>query len=185
MVFTYKFKMMPAMAAESDTVMTRFLTTGLMLSMACLLLTGCDSPDPNKSMPPIPRPKDDVRFEPGPVDADAPQEMTTTESGLKYRIRRKSEGKKPTAENAVRVHYRGTLDNGKIFDSSYGKSGRSIQFPLGGVIKGWTEGLQLIGEGGMIELEIPPELGYGEKGQGSAIPPNATLHFIVELLEIK
>jgi FKBP-type peptidyl-prolyl cis-trans isomerase FkpA len=160
-------------------------TNAFVLSMACLFFAGCESGDPNKAIKPIPKPKEDVRLDPGPVDQDAPEEFTKTESGLKYRIRRKSEGKKPTAENSVRVHYRGTLDDGKIFDSSYGKSGKAIQFPLKGVVAGWTEGLQLIGEGGMIELEIPPELGYGEKGQGSEIPANATLHFIVELLEVK
>ncbi len=85
----------------------------------------------------------------------------------------------------MRVHYRGTLDDGKTFDSSYGKTGGAITFPLSGVIKGWTEGLQLIGEGGMIELEIPSELGYGKVGISGTIPPDATLHFIVELLEVK
>ena len=151
----------------------------------CLFLAGCDDPDPNKAFPPIPKPKAEVQLEPGAVDADAPQEFTTTESGLKYRIRRKSDGRKPTAQDAVMVHYRGQLDNGKIFDSSYGKTGQAIQFRLSGVIPGWTEGLQLIGEGGMIELEIPPDLGYGKEGHGSSIPPDSTLHFIVELLSVK
>jgi FKBP-type peptidyl-prolyl cis-trans isomerase FkpA len=122
--------------------------------------------------------------EPGPVDKDAPEEFTTTKSGLKYRIRRKSTGEKPKASNEVTVNYKGWLDNGKEFDSSY-KRGESISFPLNGVIPGWTEGMQLVGKGGMIELEIPAKLGYGARGAGRDVPPNATLHFIVELLDIK
>lgn len=121
--------------------------------------------------------------EPGAVDKDAPEEFTTTDSGLKYRIRRQSRGAKPTAESEVKVHYKGWLDNEKVFDSSYDR-GKPAQFPLSGVIKGWTEGLQLVGEGGMIELEIPYNLAYGENGKPPRIPPKATLHFLVELLEV-
>lgn len=120
----------------------------------------------------------------GEADADAPQDFQTTDSGLKYRILRKTDGAKPTAADSVTVHYRGWLDNGNEFDSSY-KRGESTSFPLGGVIKGWTEGLQLVGVGGMIELWIPSELGYGARGSGGSVPPNATLHFVVELLEIQ
>lgn len=120
---------------------------------------------------------------PGPVDADAPEEFTTTPSGLKYRIRRKSDGKKPTPANTVTVHYRGWLDDGKEFDASYPR-GETTEFALAGVIKGWTEGLQLIGVGGMIEFEIPPELAYGGAGN-VGIPPNSQLHFIVELIDVK
>jgi FKBP-type peptidyl-prolyl cis-trans isomerase len=121
---------------------------------------------------------------PGPPDKDARREFTATPSGLKYRILRKSEGPKPTADQAVQVHYRGWLpDSGQEFDSSYTR-GEPIVFPLGGVIPGWTEGLQLVSKGGMIELEIPPQLAYGAQGAGNAIPPNATLRFLVELLDI-
>lgn len=120
----------------------------------------------------------------GKVDEDAPEEFTTTASGLKYRIRRKSDGRKPTATNAVKVHYKGWLDNGKQFDSSYDRA-NPADFGLGGVIPGWTEGLQLIGVGGMIELEIPSKLGYGPGGKPPVIPPDATLHFLVELLDVK
>jgi FKBP-type peptidyl-prolyl cis-trans isomerase len=123
-------------------------------------------------------------FAPGPSDPDAPSVFTQTESGLKYRILRKSDREKPTASNRVKVHYVGTLDDGSEFDSSY-RRGEPAAFALSGVVAGWTEGLQLVGEGGMIELEIPPALGYGPMGMPGAIPPNATLHFIVELLEIQ
>jgi FKBP-type peptidyl-prolyl cis-trans isomerase FkpA len=122
--------------------------------------------------------------EPGPADKDAPKEFTATKSGLKYKILRKSEGNKPKASDTVTVNYKGWLDNGKVFDSSYDR-GEPISFPLSGVIKGWTEGMQLVGEGGMIELEIPAELGYGARGAGNAVPPNATLHFLVELIDIE
>ena len=122
-------------------------------------------------------------LEPGPADKDAPKEFTTTKSGLKYRVLRKSDQVKPTDKDTVKVHYKGWLDNGKEFDSSYGKDGDSISFPLNQVIPGWTEGMQLVGKGGMIELEIPYALGYGAAGSGP-IPPKATLHFIVELLEV-
>lgn len=122
---------------------------------------------------------------PGPtvVDADAPTEFTTTASGLKYRVLRKGEGANPRASDTVTVNYKGWLDSGKIFDSSYGK-GEPISFGLREVVPGWTEGLQLVSEGGMIELEIPSELGYGAQGP-PGIPPNATLHFIVELIKVK
>ena len=122
--------------------------------------------------------------EPGPTDSDAPEEFTTTESGLKYRVLRASDGARPAATDTVTVHYRGWLDNMTEFDSSYGR-GESTTFPLNRVIPGWTEGLQLVSEGGMIELEIPSNLGYGARGAGNTIPPNATLHFLVELIEIQ
>lgn len=119
---------------------------------------------------------------PGPADPDAPTDFTTTDSGLKYRIMRKSDGRKPTASQEVKVHYRGWFDDGTEFDSSY-QRGEPASFPLNAVIAGWTEGIPLIGEGGMIELEIPSDLGYGPRGRPS-IPPNARLHFTVELLEV-
>jgi len=121
---------------------------------------------------------------PGPIDEDATKEFKKTDSGLKYCILRKSEKDKPRAQDTVQVHYKGWLDNETIFDSSY-RRGKKISFPLNRVIPGWTEGMQLVGVGGMIELEIPPELGYGRRGAGSAVPPNATLHFVVELFDIK
>ncbi|MDA8696881.1 FKBP-type peptidyl-prolyl cis-trans isomerase [Rhodopirellula sp.] len=121
---------------------------------------------------------------PSDIDPDAPTEFSQTESGLKYRILRKSDGVKPIGSNQVVVDYTGWLDDGTIFDTSYGRA-ESTSFRLASVIPGWTEGMQLIGEGGMIELEIPSELGYGENGQPPVIPPNATLHFKVELHRVE
>ncbi|MCA9040335.1 MAG: FKBP-type peptidyl-prolyl cis-trans isomerase [Planctomycetaceae bacterium] len=114
---------------------------------------------------------------------DSPGEWVTTDSGLKYRILREGNGKKPTKANSVTVHYEGTLDSGEIFDSSYTR-GATATFPLTQVIAGWTEGLTYVDEGGKIELEIPPQLGYGNNRAGS-IPPNSTLHFKVELVRIQ
>ena len=130
-----------------------------------------------------------IGAEPGPKDKDAPKEFTATKSGLKYRILRKAEGAKAKATDTVTVHYRGwipdsTGDGGKEFDSSY-KRGEPTTFPLNRVIPGWTEGMQLVPKGGMIELEIPSNLAYGPKGIPGTIPPNATLRFLVELVEIK
>jgi FKBP-type peptidyl-prolyl cis-trans isomerase len=118
----------------------------------------------------------------GKMDDNVPEEMTPTSTGLYYRILRKSDGRKPTATDKVVAHYKGWLDDGKQFDSSYDR-GEPTPFGLDEVIKGWTEGLQLIGEGGMIELEIPGRLGYPQGRPG--IPPMATLHFIVELQQVK
>lgn len=121
--------------------------------------------------------------EPGPVDIDAPNAFIKTETGLAYRIRRRSTGRRPGPRDSVTVHYKGWLDDGKVFDSSY-KRDKPATFRLNQVIKGWTQGLQYIGEGGMIELEIPPELGYGDRGAGNSIPPGAQLHFLVELIRV-
>jgi FKBP-type peptidyl-prolyl cis-trans isomerase FkpA len=84
--------------------------------------------------------------------------------------------------DTVRVHYEGKLADGTVFDSSYQRK-QIAQFPLGGVIAGWTEGMQLVATGGMIDLIVPPDLGYGAGGHGP-VPPNSTLYFTVELLEI-
>ncbi|NBV44496.1 MAG: FKBP-type peptidyl-prolyl cis-trans isomerase [Planctomycetia bacterium] len=120
----------------------------------------------------------------GAIDTDAAKTFTATASGLQYRILRKGSGIAPKSSSTVKVHYHGWLDDGKVFDSSY-KRRESIEFPLSGVIPGWTEGMQLVGKGGMIELLIPAKLGYGKRGAPPVIPPDATLHFLVELLEVR
>jgi len=121
----------------------------------------------------------------GKLDADAPKAFTKTASGLQYRVLRKGAGANPKVSNTVKVNYHGWLDSGKVFDSSYERR-EPIEFGLNQVIPGWTEGMQLVGTGGMIELVIPSDLGYGPRGTpGGPIPPNATLHFLVELIDVK
>ena len=111
------------------------------------------------------------------------KEAITTESGLQYKILTLGKGRKPKAKNTVKVHYRGLLLNGVQFDSSYAED-EPISLSLKRVIKGWTEGIQLMPTGSVFVFLIPPELAYGEKG-GGPIPPNATLIFEVELFGIK
>ncbi|KGL53108.1 hypothetical protein HQ29_03135 [Porphyromonas canoris] len=110
--------------------------------------------------------------------------VITTESGLQYKIETEGEGAMPTVEDMVVVHYKGTLLNGEVFDSSYDR-GEPATFPLNGVIKGWTEGLQLVKVGSKFTLWVPAELAYGENGSGNKIGPNETLRFDCELIEIK
>jgi FKBP-type peptidyl-prolyl cis-trans isomerase FkpA len=106
-----------------------------------------------------------------------------TDSGLVFRSLKDGSGTSPTAADTVRVHYRGTLPDGKEFDSSI-KRGQPAEFPLNRVIKCWTEGVQRIKVGGKAKLTCPAAIAYGERGAGGVIPPNATLIFEVELLGI-
>ena len=110
--------------------------------------------------------------------------MTELSSGLQYKELRKGTGAHPKATDSVVVHYTGTLLDGTEFDSSY-KRNEPIEFPLNAVIRGWTEGLQLIKPGGKIRLFIPSNLAYGPRGAGGLIGPDETLIFDVELLEVK
>jgi len=113
------------------------------------------------------------------------EEFVTTSSGLQYRILNEGSGNdSPGHESVVSVHYRGKLTNGFEFDSSY-KRDQPASFPVNGVIRGWTEALQLMKEGDKWELIIPPDLGYGSKGAGNIIPPDSTLFFEIELIEIE
>ena len=113
------------------------------------------------------------------------EEFVTTSSGLQYRILNEGSGDdSPGPESVVTVHYRGKLSNGFEFDSSYQRN-EPASFPVNGVIRGWTEALQLMKEGDKWELIIPPNLGYGSKGVVNIIPPDSTLIFEVELIEIK
>ena len=110
--------------------------------------------------------------------------VNTTPSGLQYKVLKEGTGRSPKATDIVVVNYRGTLINGKEFDSSY-KSGKPIEFPLNRVIPGWTEGVQLMKEGATYEFYIPPNLAYGSRGAGGVIGPDETLIFEVELLKVK
>nr|WP_320193854.1 FKBP-type peptidyl-prolyl cis-trans isomerase [uncultured Desulfobacter sp.] len=110
--------------------------------------------------------------------------VKTTESGLQYKVLTEGSGKKPTASDTVETHYEGKTLDGTIFDSSY-KREQTTTFPLNGVIKGWTEALQLMSEGSKYELYIPSELAYGAAGSGGTIEPYSTLIFTVELIAVK
>ena len=109
--------------------------------------------------------------------------VTTTESGLQYTVTTAGEGAKPSATDTVSVHYEGRLIDGKVFDSSL-ERGQPVEFPVNGVIAGWTEALQLMPVGSKWQLTIPPNLAYGETGAGQMIAPNSVLVFDVELLSI-
>ncbi len=116
--------------------------------------------------------------------ASAKEEGAVVSStGLVYRTLKDGSGASPKATDTVKVHYRGTLPDGKEFDSSY-KRGEPAEFPLNRVIPCWTEGVQKMKPGGKAKLTCPPDIAYGARGAGGVIPPNATLHFEVELLGI-
>ena len=112
------------------------------------------------------------------------QGLVTTKSGLMYQSIKEGSGASPAATDTVKVHYRGTLQDGKEFDSSY-KRGEPTEFPLNRVIPCWTEGVQLMKPGGKARLTCPPAIAYGERGAGGVIPPNATLNFEIELVSVK
>ncbi|MEW6995310.1 FKBP-type peptidyl-prolyl cis-trans isomerase [Colwelliaceae bacterium MEBiC 14330] len=110
--------------------------------------------------------------------------VQVTESGIQYSVLTAGEGEKPTAADTVKVHYRGTFLNGEEFDSSY-KRGEPAVFPLNRVIKGWTEGVQLMPVGSKYKFTIPSDLAYGPNGNPPSIPGNSVLQFEIELLEIQ
>jgi FKBP-type peptidyl-prolyl cis-trans isomerase len=109
--------------------------------------------------------------------------VTTTASGLQYKVLREGTGKQPRTTDVVEVHYEGRLIEGTVFDSSYARR-ETIEFPLDGVIAGWTEGVALMKEGAKYQLYIPSELAYGSHGAGGDIGPDETLIFDVELIKI-
>lgn len=111
------------------------------------------------------------------------EDVVVLPSGLQYKVLREGEGRKPAATDSVQCHYEGTLVDGTVFDSSY-RRGEPATFPLNGVIKGWTEGVQLMAEGAKYRFFIPYHLAYGERGAGQSIPPYAALVFDVELIKI-
>jgi FKBP-type peptidyl-prolyl cis-trans isomerase FklB len=117
------------------------------------------------------------------VENQKKEGIKTLPSGLQYKVLTEGSGKTPKAEDTVTVNYKGTFVDGTEFDSSY-KRGQPVTFQANGVIKGWTEALQLMKEGSKWQLFIPPDLAYGERGQGR-IPPNSTLIFEVELISVK
>jgi FKBP-type peptidyl-prolyl cis-trans isomerase len=154
----------------------------LLASTAALFILGCD-----KAEQPIASPKVEQAATPAPASPASNQTnaMTTTASGLKYQVLKHGTGTvSPKATDTVKVHYHGTLMDGSVFDSSVDR-GQPISFPLTRVIPGWTEGLQLMKVGDKFKFEIPPNLAYGPNSPTPKIPPNSTLVFEVELIEIQ
>jgi len=155
-----------------------------------VLLTGCkpvsksDTPaEPPRKTSDVEPPKQDLSKE-GPSDPDAPEEFTTTITGLKYRILRKSNGDKPTEYSSVTISQRAWVDNGREFENSYARDA-VVTAAIDKFVPGLREGVGLIGEGGKIELEVPPNLGFGAKGLQPHVPPSATLRYIIELHSFK
>lgn len=116
--------------------------------------------------------------------SDSSASYMTTESGLQYRVIEDGNGDQPDASGVVTVHYTGCFESGEEFDSSY-KRDAPTTFPLGGVIPGWTEGVQLMTAGAKFQFIIPHDLAYGEAGFGDVIPPSETLYFEIELISFE
>jgi len=176
--------------ARRETAVALFaMTMRLYVTLAATLcLLGCSKEEPTAA------PKTDAGAPPAttatsaattaPANAQT-NDMIKTASGLKYQVLKKGSGDvAPKATDTVKVHYHGTLLNGTVFDSSV-ERGEPISFPLNRVIRGWTEGLQLMKVGDKFRFEIPPDLAYGPSSPTAKIPPNSTLVFEVELLGIQ
>lgn len=164
------------------------MKTPIFVSLLALLsFSGCETaPKKKERIPPIPLPDSE------PVQAQRPAEPTvdasglvTTPSGLRYRVLTAgpADGRSPSTFDSVLVHYRGTLTDGTVFDSSYDR-GTPATFGVGQVISGWTEALKLMKPGDKWMLQIPSRLAYGGQGAGTKIPPNSDLIFQVELLQV-
>jgi len=156
---------------------------------AALFLVGCDKGVQTStvagSATNAPAPTPTPPSSPAGATSTPANELKTTPSGLKYQVMKQGTGTvSPKATDTVNVHYHGTLLSGAVFDSSV-QRGQPISFPLNGVIRGWTEGLQLMKVGDKFKFEIPPNLAYGAASPSPKIPPNSTLVFEVELLGIQ
>lgn len=159
--------------------MKKYLYTFAAIAASALLCFSCSKDDDDNSLEVYVEQCQNYLVENGKREG-----VITTASGLQYEVLRegREDGKRPTAESQVRCHYQGTFIDGRVFDSSYA-SGSPIVFPLNGVIKGWTEGLQYMTEGAKYRFVIPFQLAYGPYGYAS-IPPYSTLIFEVELIKV-
>jgi FKBP-type peptidyl-prolyl cis-trans isomerase FklB len=153
------------------------------LTLALGLAAGCGAKNDKASM----QTNSSANSDPGAafLAANAKKDgVTTTASGLQYKVLKSGMGETPKLSDTVKVHYQGTLIDGTIFDSSI-QRGQPISFPVGGVIAGWTEALQLMKVGDKWQLFIPARLAYGDQSPTPAIPPNSVLIFEVELLGVE
>ncbi|WP_420717525.1 FKBP-type peptidyl-prolyl cis-trans isomerase [Emcibacter sp.] len=154
--------------------------------MLAAIITGCSENDQSSEEQTTPQ---DVKEEKVSESKSFLEEnkdkpgVIVTDSGLQYKVLLEGTGKSPAATDTVTVHYEGTLTDGTKFDSSYDR-GTPLSFPLNQVIRGWTEGLQLMKEGGKYKFFIPSELAYGPRGAGGVIGPNEDLIFTVELIRV-
>lgn len=159
------------------------LHPGLLL-VSSIALVSCSSPAPEPPVPATSKPATPAVTTTVEAPKPGPLGYVTTPSGLRYKEITPGTGGRPGPASTVTVHYRGTLLDGTVFDSSY-ERGEPTTFPLNGVIPGWTEGLQLMQPGAKYEFVIPPNLAYGERGAPPSIGPNETLKFVVELLQVQ
>lgn len=161
----------------------RSLTAAVVSTALLLIAAGCGTKPEKKAA--APEPQAPAEKSAAPAKLPAKPGFTVTASGLQYKDLKVGKGQAAKPGDAVSVHYKGWLDDGTVFDTSKKPGGGPFSFGLGRgeVIEGWDEGVQGIKPGGIRELIIPANLGYGESGSGQ-IPPNATLHFKVELLKI-
>jgi len=165
---------------------TNRMRTAIAITAFCLALLGWAAAHAEEAdAPAATEPAEETKAEPSAEKAPAKAEATKkTSSGLEITTLRKGTGASPKATDRVEVHYHGTFENGKVFDSSV-ERGKPATFPLNRVIRCWTEGLQLMKVGGKARLVCPPKIAYGVRGKPPRIPPNSTLTFEVELLDIK
>jgi FKBP-type peptidyl-prolyl cis-trans isomerase FkpA len=152
--------------------------------IACTLATLPSTASAESDAKPEAQPEGESKAESGAKKSAEPKEATVvTKSGLEYTELKAGTGKSPKSSNVVEVHYHGTFEDGKVFDSSVDR-GKPASFPLNRVIPCWTEGVAKMRVGGKSRLTCPPEIAYGARGAPPRIPPNATLIFEVELLRI-
>jgi FKBP-type peptidyl-prolyl cis-trans isomerase FkpA len=154
-------------------------------ALACIALVTACSAQTTPAPAPVATPAATPAINPAPAPAASKAASAqTTPSGLIYSSLTEGTGASPVASDIVKVHYKGTFPDGKEFDSSYSRNAPT-EFPLNRVIPCWTEGVQLMKIGGKAQLICPPAIAYGARGAGGVIPPNATLHFEIELLAIQ
>ena len=161
-------------------IATVMIAVFIACTMGTLLRTASAEPDSE----PKAQPKVESKVESGAQkSAESKEDTVVTQSGLEYTELKMGTGKSPTRKNVVEVHYHGTFEDGKVFDSSVDR-GKPASFPLNRVIPCWTEGVAMMRVGGKSRLVCPPKIAYGARGAPPRIPPNSTLTFEVELLRI-
>ena len=183
-------RMLPP-AADQPMQFKNLMKSFFILTLALGLLAGCGVKEDKTDTTAKPDMKPDMKADSQPVNGETflaenakKEGVKTTASGLQYKVIQSGTGESPKLTDRVKVHYHGTLIDGTVFDSSV-QRGQPITFPVGGVIPGWVEALQLMKVGDKWQLFIPAKLAYGDQSPGPAIPPNSVMIFVVELLGIE